>query len=102
VPETYDLKELINVVSYAVPAALNEKQLFALQQLETSLGDDGIILVNKIMSKNIANLGLKQIGEVKEPVRAWIMVAGEHAAEEDREEQEVVPPVPAQPQKAAA
>jgi hypothetical protein len=101
VPETYDLKEVINAVSYAVPAALNEKQLFALQQMETSLGDDGIMLVTRIMAKNIADLGLKQVGEVKEPVRAWIMVAGEPAAEPEKEE--VVPPPPAaMPQKAAA
>ncbi|HKQ39530.1 MAG TPA: hypothetical protein VJ063_15745 [Verrucomicrobiae bacterium] len=75
IPETYDLKEVINACSYAAPAALNEKQMFTLQRLETSLGDDGIVLVNRIITKNIAELNLRQIGEVKEPVRAWIVVA---------------------------
>jgi hypothetical protein len=100
VPETYDLKEVINALSYAVPSSLNDRQLFVLNQLETSLGDDGIVLVNKIMTKNIADLGLKQIGEVKEPVHAWIMVAGERPAEE--QPKELVPPVPVTEEKAAA
>jgi hypothetical protein len=98
IPETYDLKEVINALSYAVPAALDEKQRFNLQRLETSLGDDGIVLVNKIMCKNIAELGLKQIGEVTDPVRAWIMVAQE-PAEPVSEEPNIPPPVEA---KAAA
>ena len=99
IPETYDLKEVINAVSYAVPAAMNENQRFNLQRLETSLGDDGIVLVKKIMSKNIAELGLKQIGEVSEPVRAWIMVAQEPIEPAADEEPNIPPPVE---QKAAA
>jgi len=99
VPETYDLKEVINVLSYAVPSAMNETQLFTLQRLETSLGDDGIVLINKIMSRNIAELGLKQIGEIKEPVRAWIMLAQE-PLEPASEEPSIPPPV--QEQQAAA
>lgn len=97
IPETYDLKEVINAVSYAVPAALNENQMFILQRLETSLGDDGIILVNRMITKNIAELNLRQVGEVKEPVRAWIIVADESpaiAAPED--------PVPALPSEVKA
>ncbi len=72
---------------------MNEKQLFTLQRLETSLGDDGIVLVKKMMSKNIAELGLKQIGEVTEPVRAWIMVAQEPAEPAPSEEPNIPPPV---------
>lgn len=99
IPETYDLKEVINAVSYAVPAALNEKQLFTLQRLETSLGDDGIVLINKMITKNIAELNLRQIGEVKEPVRAWIIVAEDAPAVAAPEEPVPAPPVEA---KAAA
>jgi hypothetical protein len=99
VPETYDLKEVVNAVSYAVPSALNEKQLFALQRLETSLGDDGIVLINKIMSKNIGELNLKQLGEVKEPIRAWIIVAQEGEVTAAPEEPHLPAPVE---EKAAA
>lgn len=97
IPETYDLKEVINAVSYAVPAALNEKQMFTLQRLETSLGDDGIVLINRMITKNIAELNLRQIGEVKEPVRAWIVVADESPAVAEPQE-----PVPALPSEAKA
>lgn len=95
VPETFELKEVINAISYAVPAALNEKQLQALQKLETSLGDDGIVFIEKIITKNIAELRLKQLGEVKEPVRAWIVVASDGevvpvAADEDAHAPEAV------------
>ena len=93
VPETYDLKEVINALSYAVASRLTENQMFTLQRLETSLGDDGIVLINKIMSKNIAELGLKQIGEVSEPVRAWIMVAQEPVEPAASEEPNIPPPV---------
>lgn len=77
VAETFELKEVVNAVSYAAPFALNEQQLHALQRLETSLGDDGIVLIEKIISKNIGGLGLKQLGQVTEPVRAWIVAAPE-------------------------
>jgi len=101
VPETYDLKEVIGAVSYAMPKALNETQLFALQRLETSLGDDGIVLLNKIITKNIGELNLKQIGEVKEPMRAWIIIAqnAEELKSAEAEAPELLPPVE---QKAAA
>ena len=101
IPETYDLKEVINAVSYAVPSALNEKQMFTLQRLETSLGDDGIVLINKIISKNIADLGLRQLGEVTEPVRAWIIVAQEGLPEAAAEPESDTPPAPVE-EKAAA
>ena len=100
IPETYDLNEVINAVSYAVPTALNEKQMFALQRLETSLGDDGIVLVNKLITKNIADLNLKQIGEVTEPVRAWIVVAQESVPESASAE-ELIPAPPAEERAAA-
>jgi hypothetical protein len=97
IPETYDLKEVINAVSYATPARLNEKQLFSLQRLETSLGDDGIVLINKIITKNLGELNLRQFGEVKEPVRAWIIVADDAPAAVEPEE-----PVPAPPAEVKA
>ena len=99
IPETYDLKEVINAISYAVPSKLNEQQLFALQRLETSLGDDGIVLINKIITKNIGELNLRQFGEVKEPVRAWIIVADDAPAVV--EPQEPVPEVPVEAKAAA-
>ena len=99
IPETYDLNEVINAVSYAVPKALNENQLFTLQRLETSLGDDGIVLINKMITKNIADLNLRQIGEVKEPVKAWIIIAEEKPAV--AAEPEPVPPLPADVKAAA-
>lgn len=80
IPETFDLKEVINALSYAVSAALNDKQLQALQRMETSLGDDGIVFIEKIISKNIGDLNLRQLGEVSEPVRAWIVAAPEAEA----------------------
>ncbi|MCI0353362.1 MAG: hypothetical protein L0Z53_28420 [Acidobacteriales bacterium] len=100
VPETYDLKEVINAISYAVPSSLKEQQMFALQRLETSLGDDGIVLINNIITKNIGELNLKQIGEVKEPVRAWIIVARD-PNEKAAEPEEVELPAPIE-EKAAA
>jgi hypothetical protein len=101
IPETYDLKEVIGAVSFAAPKALNETQLFSLQRLETSLGDDGIVLINKVITKNIGELNLKQIGEVKEPVRAWIIVAqnADELKAAEAEAPELLPPVE---QKAAA
>jgi hypothetical protein len=55
------------------------------------------VLVNKLITKNIAELNLRQIGEVKEPVRAWIIVADETPVVAAPEE-----PVPALPSEVKA
>jgi hypothetical protein len=71
VPETLVLKEVIATLSEGLN--LDDEQRHQLEQVESSFGQSGIEILANILERNVGALGLKKIGEVQEPVRAWIL-----------------------------
>jgi hypothetical protein len=78
-PETLELKEIVETLDTAL--TLDAEQRHQLEKLPASFGENGIDIAQKIVAENIAGLGLIKLGEVTEPVRAWIVLAT------DREQQ---------------
>lgn len=72
IPETLTLKEVVEMIE--LTGYLDDEQEHALKKLESSFSETGIDLAKKIINQNIGGMGLKQIGEVSEPVPAWILL----------------------------
>jgi len=78
-PETLELKEIVETLDAAL--VLDAEQRHQLEKLPISFGDNGIDIAQKLITENLASLGLVKLGEVTEPVLAWIVLAP------DREQQ---------------
>src|SRR5688572_4898918 len=72
IPETLSLKEVVETIE--LTGYLDEEQEHALKKVEGSFSESGIDLAKKIITQNVGGMGLKQLGEVSEPVPAWILL----------------------------
>ena len=59
---------------FETTGCLDEEQRHALTKVETAYGEDGLHLLKRIMAGNIGALGLKEIAQISEPVRAVIVL----------------------------
>lgn len=73
VPETLKLDEIVEAIQCTVP--VDEEQQHRLDQLRAGQVESGLEIVDRILNDNVATLGLKKVGEVQEPVRAYILLA---------------------------
>lgn len=73
VPETLKLDEIVETIQSAVP--VDEEQQHRLEQLKAGQVESGLEIMDRILNDNVATLGLKKVGEVQEPVRAYILLA---------------------------
>jgi hypothetical protein len=73
VPETLNLKEVVETIDAAV--CPDEEQRHRLDQMQSGRAEDALIVVDRILQGNVGTLGLKKLGEVNEPVRAYILLA---------------------------
>jgi len=73
IAETLELKELIETLSDRI--RLDAEQRHELEKVEKTFGEDGVAVMEKILARDIAALGLVKIGEVNEPVHAIILQA---------------------------
>lgn len=73
VPETLNLKEIVETIDGAV--CPDEEQRHRLDQVQSGRAEDALMVVDRILQDNIGTLGLKKLGEVNEPVRAYILLA---------------------------
>jgi hypothetical protein len=73
VPETLNLKEVVETIESTV--CLDEEQRHRLEQVQSGQAEDALVVVDRILKDNIGTLGLKKLGEVNEPVRAYILLA---------------------------
>lgn len=71
IPETLELKEVIETLECAL--SLDEEQRHQLSRLEAGFGRTGLDVIEDIFQRDVGALGLKKIGEVQTPVRAWIL-----------------------------
>lgn len=71
VPETLTREEIVELIE--TEGCLDEEQERALKKLQVSQGENGVQIVRNIIAGNIAALGLKEMGEIQEPVHAVIV-----------------------------
>lgn len=71
IPESLDRKEVVETIDGAM--ALDDEQRHQLDQIETSFGQTGLDVIAQIVERDIGSLRLTKLGEVNEPVRAWIL-----------------------------
>ena len=72
VPETLTLEEIAEL--FETTGCLDEEQRHALTKVETSYGENGLDLLKRIIAGNVGALGLKEIAQISEPVRAAIVL----------------------------
>ena len=75
IAETLSLDEIIETIDGHLD--LEEEQREQLKKVSKNSDEDGTVVIGKILVQNIANLDLKKLGEVTEPVRAIILLAEE-------------------------
>jgi hypothetical protein len=68
-PETLQLDEVIE----ALNARLDDEQRRHLEQIQTAFGESVLEFTDKVLQNN---LGIRKLGEVSSPVRAYILVDG--------------------------
>jgi hypothetical protein len=68
--ETYELVDIVE--SLDTHLCLDEEQRHVLEKSETTFGETGIQVAEKILSANLAGLNLIKFGEVQLPVRALL------------------------------
>ncbi len=73
VPETLNLKEVVETIENTL--CPDEEQRHRLEQLQAGRAEDALVVVDRILQDNVGTLGLKKLGEVNEPVRAYILLA---------------------------
>lgn len=73
VPETLNLKEVVETIENTV--CPDEEQRHRLEQLQSGRAEDALVVLDRILQDNVGTLGLKKLGEVNEPVRAYILLA---------------------------
>ena len=78
IPETLELKEVVEVISTAM--CLDDEQRHALEKVQTAFGETALNVAERILNANVGALGLRKLGEVKEPVPAVILLAPENNA----------------------
>jgi hypothetical protein len=90
IPETFELKEIIEILDGATCLlSLDTEQRHQLEKLPLHFGENGIDIARKLLAENVAGLGLVKVGEVTEPVPAWILLVP------DSEHPHPLPPVKA-------
>jgi hypothetical protein len=72
VPETLEIEELVETLDEAL--TLDQEQRHALRQLRKHTGQTALELADEIVIGNVAALGLEKRGEVREPVRAYVLL----------------------------
>jgi len=72
VPETLTLEEIVAL--FETTAGLDEEQRHALTKIEAAYGENGLDLLKRIIAGNVGALGLKEIAQISEPVRAAIVL----------------------------
>ena len=75
IPETMELKEIVAAIEAAT--TLDHEQRHQLEKTEIFFGETALDVLEKILGNKSIALGLQKSGEVSEPVRAFILVAGE-------------------------
>jgi hypothetical protein len=73
VPETLNLKEVVETIENTV--CPDEEQRHRLEQIQSGRAEDALVVVDRILQDNVGTLNLKKLGEVNEPVRAYILLA---------------------------
>ena len=73
IPEPFEVKEVIEAIELVM--SLDEEQRHGLEKITTSFGETAVTVADRILSQNIGGLGLRKLGEVKEPVPAVILLA---------------------------
>jgi hypothetical protein len=69
--ETYELVDIVE--SLDIHLFLDEEQRHVLEKSETTFGETGIHVAEKILSTNLAGLNLTKLGDVQLPVRALLV-----------------------------
>lgn len=72
IPETFELKEIVESLESTL--GLDEEQQHQLEKLPLQFGENGIDIARKLLAENTAGLNLYKLGEVTEPVPAWIVL----------------------------
>jgi len=72
IPETLETAEVIQALEDVL--TLDQEQHHALRQLGSLTRQTALEIADEIMDRNIAALGLEKHGEVREPVRAYILL----------------------------
>jgi hypothetical protein len=80
IPETLETDELIAALEGVL--TLDQEQRHALRQLRRHTGQTALDTVDEILGGDVGGLGLEKLGEVSEPVRAYVLVAPVSAHEE--------------------
>jgi hypothetical protein len=71
IPESLNREEVVETIDNAM--TLDDEQRHQLEQLETSFGQTGLDVIAQIVNRNVGSLQLTKLGEVNEPVHAWIL-----------------------------
>jgi len=71
IPETFERKEILDTLGNVLP--LDDEQRHQLDQVEATFGQTGLDVLANIIERNVGSLQLTKIGEVTEPVHAWIL-----------------------------
>jgi hypothetical protein len=72
IPETLETNELVEVLESALQ--LDQEQRHALRQLRGHTGQRALDTMDEILAQNVGALGLEKLGEVQEPVRAYVLL----------------------------
>lgn len=72
IPETLETNELVEVLEGALP--LDQEQRHTLRQLRGHTGQRALDTMDEILAQNVGALGLEKLGEVQEPVRAYVLL----------------------------
>src|ERR1051325_3492622 len=73
IPETLEPQEVVEAIANATD--LDDEQRYQLDKVEKVFGETALNVLDKILAQNIGALGLQKLGEVTEPVGAYILLA---------------------------
>jgi hypothetical protein len=72
IPETLDTGEVVEALEVAL--ALNQEQRHTLRQLRGNKTQSALDSMDEILGQDVGALGLEKLGEVSEPVRAYVFM----------------------------